>query len=27
VGSNTGPPKTAEIIVMGQSFSITQAGS
>ena len=27
VGSNTGPEKTAEIVVMGQVFSITQAGS
>jgi hypothetical protein len=27
VGSNTGPAKTAEIVVMGQVFSITQAGS
>jgi len=26
-GPNTGPPRTAEIIVMGLSFEITQAGS
>jgi hypothetical protein len=27
VGSNTGPAKTAEILVMGQVFTITQTGS
>ena len=26
-GSNTGPPRTAEILVSGQSFEVTQAGS
>jgi all-beta uncharacterized protein len=26
-GSNTGPPRTAEILVSGRSFEVTQAGS